>query len=390
MDTYFTEKSLLEAPVERAAFSDRQAYVCAELSRLAYYKFEGGNSIQEILEFARPLFNDDDRFKIFEAALLARFGDDHLDHASALISFKQILNAAGFEQVYAFSKGGTQGFLCTRTFTLPGKGRKTVAYLAFRGTEPRSLRDIRTDVRATLREDTVDGVKMAFHTGYYDEVAGVADDIDAYVKRTSHQQFIATGHSLGGALAIVYTRLHAASVNGACYTFGAPPVGTVEVQEGLRTPIYEIANELDIVPNLPNPWLGAGAGVLLRLLRMLLRAFTVTAGFLASVNWDERLEEFVAMMTRYRHPGYRSYLVGSKKQARLRYNLSTFDSFNLWRRMILNSGLGFARFEKLVSDHMIDLYVEKIRTHATARNVRAIGSGGGTNAGQNTEADNVR
>lgn len=371
MDTYFTEKSLLEAPVERAAFSDRQAYVCAELSKLAYFKFEGGSAVQEILAFAEEFIGDDARFRQFQEHLLSRFADEHFDRRSALISFKQILNAAGFGQVETFSEQGTQGFLCTRSFPVPDRGNKTVAYLAFRGTEPRSFRDIRTDVRARLNPVVVGDQTIEFHTGYHEEVVRVFPRIDPYLKRTPHQQLIVTGHSLGGALAIVFTRLHAASVNGACYTFGAPPVGAIEVQEGLKTPVYEIANELDIVPNLPNPWLGAGAGVLLRLVWLVLKTFTLTERLLASGTWDERLDAYIKMMTRYRHPGYRSFLTGTGKHARLRYNLGSYDALGLWLRMIFNSGLGLRRFEKLVSDHAIGGYVAKLKTHAIGRNASA-------------------
>ncbi len=368
MDTYFTEKSLLAAPVERAAFSDRQAYVCAELSKLAYFKFEGGSAVQEILAFAEEFIGDDARFRQFQEQLLSRYADDHFDNRSSLISFKQILNAAGFGQVEIFSEAGTQGFLCTRSFPIPGRGNKTVAYLVFRGTEPRSFRDIRTDVRARLVPVAVDDQTIEFHTGYHEEVVRAFPRIEPYLKRTPHQQLIVTGHSLGGALAIVFTRMHAASVNGACYTFGAPPVGAVEVQEGLKTPVYEIANELDIVPNLPNPWLGAGAGVLLRVVWLILKSFTLTHRLLASGSWDERLDAYVKMMTRYRHPGYRSFLMGSGQQARLRYNLGSYDALGLWVRMIFHSGLGLRRFEKLVTDHSIGVYVEKLRVHAIGRN----------------------
>jgi len=368
MEKYFSEKSLLKAPVERAAFSDRQAYVCAELSRLAYYKFEGGQAIEEILQFARPFIGEGGKYKLFEAELLSRYSDDSFDRGSALVAFKQILNAAGFARVQVFSRQGTQGFFCTRTFWNEARGSKTVAYLAFRGTEPRKIADIRTDVRATLVPQRVGDYDMHFHTGYLEEVRRVQDDILPMLERTPHQQLIVTGHSLGGALAIVFARLHAASVNGACYTFGAPPVGTVQVQKGFKTPVYEIINELDIVPNLPNPWLGAGAGVLLRLLRLLLKMFTVTERLLASGSWDEKLERYIDMMTRYRHPGYKSYLVGSGKHATLRYNLNSYDALSLWWRMIFNSRLGLRRFEKLVSDHMIDAYLDKIRVHSLDRN----------------------
>ena len=38
---YFTEAKLLTPPLVRPAYSDRMAYVLAEMSDLAYYQFEG-------------------------------------------------------------------------------------------------------------------------------------------------------------------------------------------------------------------------------------------------------------------------------------------------------------------------------------------------------------
>ena len=38
---YFTEATLLSPPLARPAYSDRMAYVLAEMSDLAYYQFEG-------------------------------------------------------------------------------------------------------------------------------------------------------------------------------------------------------------------------------------------------------------------------------------------------------------------------------------------------------------
>lgn len=97
------------------------------------------------------------------------------------------------------------------------------------------------------------------------------------------------------------------------------------VQNGLKTPVYEIINEIDIVPRLPNPWTASYIKWLLRLLRFLLKGVTLIDRWLASGTWDKRLEEFVEAMTKCRHPGYMSYLVGSGIEARLRYNVDGFD-----------------------------------------------------------------
>ena len=366
MSNYFAEKSLLRPPTERAAFSDRQAYVCAELSKLAYFKFEGGHTIDEILLVAKQIIGENDKYEALEQQIRNMLGGSPEATSNSKDAFAKILNAADFRLVDTFDEKGTQAFLCARTFERTDRLDKTVAYLVFRGTEPKDFRDIKTDINARLISVPVGSETIEFHSGYVKALDQIIKEVTTSLEKTPHEQLIVSGHSLGGALAIVYTRRYAASVNGACYTFGAPPVGAIEVQNGLKTPVYEIINELDIVPNLPNPWLGSITIVLLKILRLVAKAFTVTERILASGAWDEKLEGYVEMMTRYRHPGYKSYLVGSESAARLRYNLGLYDKLRLWTSMIFKKR--FSRFNKLVSDHMIDVYIDKLKHHALKRN----------------------
>lgn len=366
MTNFFEEKSLLTPPTERAAFSDRQAYVCAELSKLAYFRFEGGHTIDEIIRVAKEIFDESEKIELLDQQIRSMLGSSPDATVESRVAFEKILTAGGFELVEAFSREGTQAFLCKRTIKREGRPDKTVAYLSFRGTEPKDFRDIRTDINAVLTPVTIGDDVIHFHSGYYKALNHVIDDVKTSLAQTGHEQLILCGHSLGGALAIVFTRLEAASVNGACYTFGAPPVGAVEVQYGLKTPVYEIINELDIVPNLPNPWLGWFTSILLKAFRLLAKSVTLLGRLLASGQLDEKLEKYIEMMTRYRHPGYKSYLVGSSGAARLRYNLGSFDKIKLWTRMIFKKG--FSKFGKLVSDHMIDVYVTKLKNHALKRN----------------------
>lgn len=360
---YFAETELLKPPTERAAFSDRQAYVCAELSKLAYFKFEGGHTLDDALRIAQKIFGDDERLKLLKEQLKLLLTASPMAETEAKQALRAILQEAKFSLVDTFVKSGTEAFLCTRKIALTGGGEKTVAYLAFRGTEPTDFRDIRTDVRAAL--ERVEGTEMQMHRGYLAAFKLVQDDIVAALQRAQADQLIITGHSLGGALAIVATRLLAADSTGACYTFGAPPVGTVEVQNGLKTPVYEIINEIDIVPRLPNPWTATGIAMLLRLLRILAKSVTVINAWLANGTWDEKLEAFIEAMTKYRHPGYVSYLVGSGNEARLRYNVDGFDRFGWWMKMITKQW--FRGFRQMVGDHSIDLYVDKLRIHALRR-----------------------
>ena len=368
MTRYFSEATLLNAPTERAAFSDRQAYVCAELSKLAYFRFEGGHTIDEILNVAKEIFGEDEKFSLLEKQvrnMLSGSPEDSLDSRQAL---EKILNAAGFSLVETFNESGTQAFLCMRGVKRENLPDKAVAYLAFRGTEPKEFQDIKSDINARLTSVSIEGEDkpVDFHSGYIKALGQVDKQINEALAGIDHEQLIICGHSLGGALAIAFTRLYASGINGACYTFGAPPVGAVEVQYGLKTPVYEIINELDIVPNLPNPWIGGLSSLLLKLFRLLAKSVTIVDRLLASGNLDEKLEGYIEMMTRYRHPGYKSYLVGVESDAHLRYNLGSYDKIKLWFTVRQK---GLSRFNKLVSDHMIDVYVSKLRNHAIKRNV---------------------
>ena len=58
---YFTEAALLSPPLTRPAYSDRMAYVLAEMSDLAYYQFEGQRGlVDDAVENALSLDLTDD------------------------------------------------------------------------------------------------------------------------------------------------------------------------------------------------------------------------------------------------------------------------------------------------------------------------------------------
>ncbi|MCY4421275.1 MAG: lipase family protein [Gammaproteobacteria bacterium] len=370
MNTYFSANELLSPPVERAAFSDRIAYVCAELSKLAYFKFEGGHTADDLVSFAKSLFKDDERVTLLEnriKALLTASASSEQESKNAL---SEILKHANFELVKTFSIKGTQAFICTRKIRSSSQGNdKVVAFLVFRGTEPTDFADIKTDVKANLVDVEIGGMTIQMHSGYVEAFDWVREDVNSALDNLPHDQLIITGHSLGGALAIVATRLLASDVVGACYTFGAPPVGTVEVSNNLKTPVYEIINEIDIVPRLPNPWMASAVLALIRLIRWIGKVFTFVGKILASSTWDDKLQEWMDMMVKFRHPGYLSYLVGSGAAARLRYNVSPFDRLKWWLTMIFKSKAMLAKkgFRKMAGDHSIDLYIKKLIVHAQRR-----------------------
>jgi triacylglycerol lipase len=363
--TYFTETTLLRPPTERAAFSDRQAYVCAELSRLAYFRFEGGHTVDEVIAAAKAVLGDDSRVAILEAQIRAILPTAPNAAAEGKAALKAILNAASFNLVDTFSESGTQAFVASKTIKLDSGASKTIAFLVFRGTEPKDFRDIKADINASLVATDIAGERVELHKGYLTAFGHVQKPIDRTLTELTYDQLFITGHSLGGALAMVATAILGSSVNGACYTFGAPPIGTEDVQNKLKTPIYEIINEVDIVPRLPNPWMATFFIVLLKIIRLAAKSVTILNRVLASGTWDERLENFIESMTRYRHPGYMSYLVGAGSGARLRFNVSGFDRLKWWLSMMWKRGFGGVG--RMASDHSIDQYVAKLKEHALKR-----------------------
>lgn len=365
MTTYFSEKELLSPPTERAAFSDRQAYVCAELSKLAYFKFEGGHTLDQALTIAKEIFGGDERLVLLEEQLRVVLSGTPSTSAEGEAALGSILTSADFNLVRTFSQEGTQAFLCTRKVGLGSGAEKTIAFLVFRGTEPKDFQDIKTDARAALKAYTIDAEVIELHSGYLDTFELVQADIKAALNSVPFDQLLIMGHSLGGALAILTTRLLASDITGACYTFGAPPIGTVAVQNRLKTPVYEIINEIDLVPRLPNPWLATSLLWLLKALLLTAKSITVIEKLLASGSWDDRLESLIQSMTKYRHTGYVSYLVGKGNSARLRYNVDGFDRFQWWLAMMWKMRVW--QFNKMITDHSIDEYIAKLRVHALNR-----------------------
>ena len=96
------------------------------------------------------------------------------------------------------------------------------------------------------------------HRGFEDAVDAVWSDVAAALKGAEQPLFI-TGHSLGGALAIIAAerlrrelKIEATAV----YTFGAPRVGSAAFAGsynacGLGDRSYRLIHGLDIVPTLP-------------------------------------------------------------------------------------------------------------------------------------------
>ncbi len=135
---YFSQKELLKAPANRAAFSDRMAYVMAEMSKLAYFKFEGGSTIDQFIDMAKPIVKDKVALN-----LLKLTAGKFINTASPEES-KKILNdtleSNEYQLIATFNSDGTQAFLCRHK-------SYNMAVLAFRGTE-KEFSDVKSDINS--------------------------------------------------------------------------------------------------------------------------------------------------------------------------------------------------------------------------------------------------
>ncbi len=157
-------------------------------------------------------------------------------------------------------KTDTEGFIA---------GNDDLIVISFRGTEPGELKDWLVD----LDMEMVHGPAGKVHEGFYDAVSSIWEELVAALRRIRQngQTLWITGHSLGGAVAIIAcARLLKEEVvtfiNGV-YTFGQPRSGdrnfAAWLDGAMKTRIIRLVNNNDIVPHLPLPPLYKHAGTFL-------------------------------------------------------------------------------------------------------------------------------
>ncbi len=157
------------------------------------------------------------------------------------------LAAQGLELVQFFDRDDTQAFLARNN---------DACILAFRGTQPDEVEDWLTDL--DFRQ--VPGPVGNVHAGFWNALNDVWNDIAAalQVARGNRSLWI-TGHSLGGALAVLATaRLRTMqnlqTVNG-LYTYGQPRVGDAQFctsfDQWMGANTFRFVNYKDIVPRVP-------------------------------------------------------------------------------------------------------------------------------------------
>ena len=351
------------APVKRAAYSDRAAWLMAVLAELAYTRFDEEEDKGSILSLARELaeLTDEDRIAELLKELAASLGSERGPQGEGNARLRRVLAAGGFalKGVLFNADSDTQGYVAVRR---SGDGLG-MAVLAFRGTQ--QAKDWMTNLDAvTTPVPGSEGETLGnVHNGFNEAFLSVRARIDELLKGDEDLPLFITGHSLGGALATLATWYLKGDGLAACYTFGAPRVGDTGLMDRFRTPIYRIVNGVDPVPFVPP------SGRTVSCAKHLLRLIGTLVGPV------ERLANRLVKYQGYRHYGFQRYLNicaagpdGDFPRLRLEFAVSPLARIG---RVIGRSVRGeFTRGPRVDKYHNIDLYRTKLRAFAKRRQQR--------------------
>lgn len=362
---YFTKPELLNPPADRRGYSDRMAYFMSELSHLAYYEFEKSDDVvAQMLEEPVPpeghpnqmSADEKERREVQTAVkLLAAGGNTEV--------LRNLLKQVDIELIDTLDEDQVQGFICKALGAQEG-GRYSYSFLvvAFRGSE-KKVDDWLTNV---------DGDPIALdnnalvHSGFYSSVSNptVAQKISRVIDEGYPRlPLYFTGHSLGGAWALLASAIHAPSRVGACYTFGAPRTANYDFFFPLKVPVYRVVNSADIVPRLPPAepvvltiyYFFQFLAEMTRWMPFVPRLLTTAA------NWVYRLKD-------YRHHGDERYLTDVKEakweSTKLLHNPAGYDRL----RWAMHAIRAYTPFVPLKS-HSMFIYRDKLASLAARKQV---------------------
>ncbi len=350
MDIYFPDKKLLAAPpIKRAAYSDRTAWIMAEISRLVYEQLPCEISIKTLVQDVKAAIKGGETEDVVEA-LIKKAVQEEVSPNSAI---EEVLRRANFELLECFAVAGTEALLCKLREDNDAEG---MLVLAFRGTQP-SIRDVLTDIKSDLVSAPGGG---RVHRGFLDAFEKIRQPIADALKKHEGPPVYITGHSLGGALALLATRELGSDSTGACYAFGAPRLADDEFFKRIKTPVYRVVNAADGVPRVP---FGYGLSVALALIR------------LVPINGTFRISEWIRRnflgYTHYGHSVFLSTAPNEPGETGMQFKgLVVKKSPNIfWRTKIILIRLLKTQFKAAANDHGIREYSQKLLAYAQRRNV---------------------
>ena len=120
-------------------------------------------------------------------------------------------------------------------------------FVVFRGTEAKSWNDIKADL--SFRKTWHRGYGRV-HRGFMQEVWKLYDHLANHVFGTNKQVYV-SGHSLGGAMAVLYAQACRPRNPPMVYTYGAPKAGTREFARNYELFHCRVVNNNDAVPRVP-------------------------------------------------------------------------------------------------------------------------------------------
>lgn len=377
MGEFFKAEQLMRPLTKnRSRYSDRMAYILAEMSELAYFEVERENdNLVQFVNKAMTVSNDEN-----EAAALKRIVQyykkitrtNNISDSSILTieDLKRKLEHQGFSLRGEYlNSGSAQGFVCIWNPPQDNdEGLKPYIVVAFRGSE-KKIEDWLTNADAVPSDEVSNG---KVHKGFYEDFKGIEDQLIKTLNEIMGEfegediPVYFTGHSLGGAVATIATKEIMPDGEGACYTFGAPRVGDYRYFEFVKTPVYRVVNSSDIVPRVPP---GAWTTVISKLLT-LLRYLTIKIGFIE--QYITIAERFVNRLKDYRHFGDQRYLTdvpdGGFDKVRVLRNPNYLDVVQwFWRHLSISFGMP-------VKSHSMTIYRKKLK-HIGVRRIEHITSG---------------
>ena len=182
------------------------------------------------------------------AATLALLSKMAYEKDDELMGF--VANGMGFDSCQSFNKSNSAAHVLSSD---------AVVVIAFRGTEFSSLADWKTDAYIRFFEDPFLG---NVHTGFNNAYQDVRSDVENVLQQSAGKTIWVTGHSLGGAMAVICaTRIKQQRLGQPrIVTFGQPRVGDMAVAKWIDRAFpnsyQRFVNDNDVVARLPySNWL---------------------------------------------------------------------------------------------------------------------------------------